>query len=193
MTTEMLPFHDVQVRGLCGQAEPEAALVVAERSSVVTGSTLVVAAELSNASGRPLSVRALRTIEGLRVARVVDERDAPIGFPLTLEPGDYDPPVEPFEGRGRPRQVVVVLEVDDCARLTSSGRDELSWGLVQADVAGDGGVVRTTFGWGGDPMLGARLRQAACPDTPRALGDPAQLSEQAMHALRRDHPFLPPD
>lgn len=192
MSTRMLSLHDEQVRGACGQAGPGQALVVMDQVQTLLDGRAVIGTALSNASSNPLAVTEVQPMAGLRLVRLEDERGAPVVLPLDLPPGSYDPPVEQFLGRGPERTVVAVLEVEDCARLARADQD-LHVPLIQGSVTGLNGRSSATE-WGGDASVAFRLRQTSCPETPQALGDVAPLlSEQALHALRRDHPFLTPD
>lgn len=93
-------FHDEQVRGACGLSEPDMALFVQDGRDSVDGTALVIDLSLSNASARPMSVERLIPALGLRVVGVASRDGTPVALPLLLEPGDFDPPVDPFFGSG---------------------------------------------------------------------------------------------
>jgi hypothetical protein len=160
------------------------------------GDRLRITTTLSNASARPVLLTGLEPAPGLRVAEVLDGAGRAVALPYGLPPGDYDPPVDPYEGRGEDRRVVVVLEVADCARLPRVGPDYFL-PLVEGRISSLEGEQATTS-WGGDVQPLSRLRDDVCtPDAAAVRGSSnpslAEISEQALHALRRDHPFLTPD
>jgi hypothetical protein len=183
---------DEVARSACGLSPPEQALVVMDSAPFVRDGRATVTVELSNASATALLVDDVRPQDGLRLLGL---RDATTGepLPLVLPAGDFDPPVDAFQGRGPSRTLVAVLEVADCSRVERTEQDVYS-PLLQATVRANGSLRRATTAWGGDPSVVDRLRRASCPQLVGSLAeDPPVLSEQAMHALRRDHPFLTPD
>ena len=157
----------------CGEATAGSALVVNEpSSSLVDGRQARVPFELSNASASPIVLQELRLPAGLELAGLTNVDGDPVPLPLTLPPGDYDPPVEPFLGRGPARQLVAVVELTDCGPLRELPGDEgLFLPLFEAvvtDVKGRSGDQDATSGFGpghtswGDPAVLDRLRRAAC-------------------------------
>lgn len=195
MNTAIVQAHDEQARGYCGQNEPGAALLVQEQRAILDGAVLVIGLSVSNMSARPLSVERLITVPGLRVAGVTSRDSAPVALPLRLEPGDFDPPVDPFLGRGPEVEVAVRLEIEDCAVYRPPTPNTFE---PAATVQVTGG--RLAHGLGTDPAVLERLSEVACGGVDvegrnrlqrvRALtgpGDPGDLPQGAYRfALTRE-------
>lgn len=207
MNTDVLQFHDDQVRGACGQSEPDQALIVQERGFTVDGTTLRLEVSLSNASALPLAVETMTPAPGLRLTRVT-ARDGtgvrggftPVDLPLALAPGNFDPPVEPYQGRGPEVELALEVEIEDCAVFRPPPPDQFEPAVTFRVTGGRGGN-----GFGTDPSLLRRLQQASCDATLVRGGavvtptsaEQAQVAEDAAERryfeLQRDHPFLTPD
>lgn len=177
MSTDVLGIHDDQVRRACGQASQVEALQVVEHAAQVDGATAVLPAELSNGSAEPLVVQQVRTRPGLRLVRVQDGAGQPLALPLELPAGDFDPPTDPYEGRGQARAVAVVVEVEDCTVLQAPDEQGVLFPLVDAVVGEHAGAASS---WASDPSVALRLWQAACPPlSPTDQAAPAELAASA--------------
>ena len=174
--TQELTFSAGFARAACGQSAPGESMVAIDTAApTVADGRARVAFELSSRSSSPLVVQSLELPPGLRLASLQGVQGIDVALPLTLPPGDYDPPTQPMLGRGEPQRLVAVLEVADCAALPARNGDQLSLPLFQAAVTDDRGRsqgegqddVYGGFGPGGtgfgDPSVVDRLREAACP------------------------------
>jgi hypothetical protein len=160
------------VRSACGKTAPSQALTALDTASAeVSGGQARVRTELSNASATPILLTAVQTAQGLRLVAIEDDQGRPVDLPIELPPGDYDPPVEQFLGRGPARLLTFVVEVVDCAALPPPGTQDQFFPLFEATVTAPPGVEapeRQMFygpqgpGWG-DPRLADRLRALTCP------------------------------
>lgn len=168
----VVAFHDEQARASCGQSEPDEALLLSLRGAVLDGTTLRLALGLSNGSALPLAVESLTPPRGLRLGRVSardgtrpDAAFAPLVLPLPLTPGDFDPPVEPREGRGPEVELAVEVEVADCAGYRPPSSEEFE-PAVSFLVTGAVGVS----GIGTNPALLQGLHRTSCPGVAVAPG-----------------------
>lgn len=186
-----LAFADEQARAACGQVDPAMALIVLDSPPMLTGTTVRVSAELSNASVSPLLVSDLRPLLGLRIVATTDQQGRPARLPLELPPGDYDPPTDPFSGRGSLRVLVVELAVEDCALLPARGTQHMGFGpVLEAAVTSSDGSRRGGTGWGDGRVLDD-LRRTSCPPARESqlapvppMGDPARVrTEQELRYL----------
>lgn len=175
-----LAFADEMAAGACGQAEPTAAVASTETRVELQDDRMLITVELANASARPLALTSLQPLPGLRLTALQD--GANVALPLPLPPGDYDPPIEAYQGRGAGRTLELVLQVDDCSQLTPVRPDDYL-PMVTAQVRGPAARQPGEQAFGGDPVALDRLRRAVCP----------QVVAEGQQSLRRDPPFLPRD
>lgn len=157
MSADLLQFQDDQVRAACGRNDPDEALFVQDGRDSVDGASLVIDLALRNASARPLSVERLVIAPGLRVADVTSRGRAPVTLPLRLEPGDFDPPVDPVFGSGPEVELSVRLEIADCGLFRPSSPDDTGPSVLVWVTGG-----RHGHAFGNDPVLLHRWRNAAC-------------------------------
>lgn len=195
-----LGFTTEVMRSACGLTPPPQALLATESAPAeLSGLQARVPSELSNASAFPILLREVRLSPGLRLVAIEDELSGQVELPIELPPGDYDPPVEPFLGRGPARSLTFVVEVADCDALPPPGMQDQFFPLFEATVTGLPGAEELSDGmfhgvggsaWG-DPRTGERLRQASCPPARESqlapvppLTDPARVrSEQELRLL----------
>lgn len=154
----VLESHDEQVRAACGRSAADDALYVQDSRESLDGATMVLDLTLRNGSSRPLSVERLVPATGLRIVGVTSHRGTPVALPLQLEPGDFDPPVDPFFGGGPATELSVRLAVEDCARFEPAS--SYAGGSAVSLWVTDG---RYGHPYGGDdPETQQRLHDAAC-------------------------------
>lgn len=190
-----LGFSREFLRASCGLSPPGQSLVALQRTPAhVVGDRIRVTSELSNASAAPLLLQSLRLPAGLGLVGLHDRAGEELALPLVLPPGDYDPPTEPFRGRGPAQVVVATLEVQDCAALLAAADSDVYHPLFDGtvtDAAGrDPDGRYGAFGVGssawGDGSVVERIRGTACPP-------PAGEESEPPARARPGSAFLSPD
>ena len=159
ISTDLLQGHDEQIRSACGLSPAESALFVQDGRDSLEGTTLVIDLVLRNATAEARSVARLVPTEGLRIVGVTSRDRSPVDLPLRLEPGDFDPPVDPYVGAGPETELSVRLEVDDCALFWPLDRD-VDVAAVQVWVTD--GRQEHPLGFGTEMSFLQRLGELVC-------------------------------